>query len=114
MTIGKNIKQLRKSNGWTQSQLGSMIGVAQQIVAAYEADIKAPSLTRLKKLSKLFAVSLDSIVSVKELNVEPIEKTLHGNSRRVKIQRLFDRLPPMEQRSILKQVTALVEKYGKS
>ena len=113
MTLGTNLKSLRKSRGWTQIELAEKLNIAQQVVASYESDKKKPPIDRLQELSALFGVAVDDILGTKPVCVEPNEKHLHGNSRSAKIQELFDRLPPLEQRSFLKQVTAMVEKYGR-
>ncbi|MBN1761039.1 MAG: hypothetical protein JW863_22110 [Chitinispirillaceae bacterium] len=38
---------------------------------------------------------------------------MHRNSRVAKVQDLYEKLPPLEQRSILKQIKALVEANSK-
>ena len=113
MTTGQRLKQLRKSKGWTQTQLASRVKVTQQVIASYEADKKRPSISRLLELAALFDVSVDEIIGGKSFEFKTNGKRVHGNSRLVKMQQLFSRLPPAEQRSILKQVAALVEKHEK-
>lgn len=39
MTIGKNIADLRKSNGMTQEQLAETLGVSSQTVSKWENEI---------------------------------------------------------------------------
>lgn len=113
MATGTNIKALRKSRGWTQAAVAGKIGVTQQVIASYEADKKKPPIDRVQQLAAVFGVSIDEIIGTKPLGLKPNGKHVHGNSRSARMQELFDRLPPLEQRSILKQVAALVDKYGR-
>ena len=39
MTIGKNIARLRKQKGWTQTELGNILGVSNQAVSKWESEI---------------------------------------------------------------------------
>lgn len=113
MSIATSLKALRKNKGWTQTNLAKNLGVTQQVIASYETGKKKPPVDRLQQLAAAFDVSVDEIVGRKPLDIRPNGKYVHGNSRSAKIQELFDRLPPLEQRSILKQISAMVDKYGR-
>lgn len=106
--IGMNIRKLRKASGLTQVELAKKLNATQKVVTSYENNQRTPTLEKLEKMSEIFGVSLDEIVGKKELAVRDEVKHLHGNSRTAKIQELYEKLPPAEQRSILKQVKALV------
>ena len=82
-------------------------------VPPYETNQRIPTLEKLEKLSTIFDVSIDEIVGKKEMIVENEQPHLHGNRRTARVQELFDKLPPPEQRSILKQIQALVTTNGK-
>ena len=60
--IGNRIKELRKSNGLTQQQLGDMLNVTKVSICCYEKGNRIPSLDTLKDLSNIFKVSLDYFV----------------------------------------------------
>ena len=44
MTIGERIKKARKNKGWSQSELGQVLGVSQQMIAQFENSKRRPKL----------------------------------------------------------------------
>ena len=110
MNIGTNIRVLRKGKGWTQVELAQMLHMTQQAITAYERGKKRPPVDKLPDIAGLFGVTIEDIIGKKPLKIEVNNHHLHKNSRTAKIQELFDKLPPLEQRAILKQVSALVER----
>jgi transcriptional regulator with XRE-family HTH domain len=109
MSIGNNIRALRKSKGWTQVELAQKLNITQQAITAYERGKKRPPVDKLPDIAELFGVTIEDIIGKKPLTIETNSHHLHKNSRTAKIQELFEKLPPLEQRAILKQVTALIE-----
>jgi hypothetical protein len=61
----------------------------------------------LAKLAAVFSVSLDELVGSKKVPIETTHPYLHRNRRVARIQDLYEQLPSLEQRSILKQIKAL-------
>ena len=61
-TIGQTIKQIRKTKGMTQAQLGDIVGVTFQQIQKYEKDSNTPSIEMLKKIALVFNVHLISII----------------------------------------------------
>lgn len=62
VALGQRIAQLRKDRGWTQQELATKLGVAQQTLAHYEvARIRMPAST-LPQLATLFATTVDELV----------------------------------------------------
>jgi repressor LexA len=110
--IGMNIRKLRKAHGLTQVELAKKLNATQKVVTSYETNQRTPTLEKLEKLAHVFSVSIDDIVGKKDVVIENIQPHLHGNTRTAKVQELFDKLPPLEQRSILKQIKALVDTNG--
>lgn len=56
MTIGENIKSLRKMRGITQEDLGNMLGVSGSMIAQYETGKRNPKHSTLEKLSQALEV----------------------------------------------------------
>lgn len=69
-SIGKTIAELRKANGWTQVELAERINVSDKTISKWEKDNGAPSIEFLPILSEIFGVSIDYIVSGKEVEKE--------------------------------------------
>jgi len=68
-TIGSRIKALRKKAGLSQRALGEKLGddgkkgVLKQQIYNYEAGKNSPPVKRLKKMSKIFKVSLEKLIN---------------------------------------------------
>jgi transcriptional regulator with XRE-family HTH domain len=106
--IHMNIKRLRKSNGWTQTQLAKILGTSQKVITSYETGVKKPPINRLPDLAAVFGVTIEEIIGEKPLTINGDTPHTHKNSRAAKMQELYDKLSPDEQRVILKQVKTLV------
>lgn len=61
--IGKNLQQIRRSNGYTQERLAEEIEVSVRYVSDVEQDRSKPSYEVLIRICNLFKVSLDQIFS---------------------------------------------------
>lgn len=66
MTLGEQIQALRKSAGMSQEELGDRLGVARQSVSKWESDSTIPELDKLIAMSKLFGVSVGSLLGLEE------------------------------------------------
>jgi transcriptional regulator with XRE-family HTH domain len=56
------LRQLRKELGLTQEELGSKIGQKRSNISKYENGFLEPGIDTLKKLAKLFNVSIDYLL----------------------------------------------------
>lgn len=70
MDFGNRLKQMRKSAGLTQAQLGNLIGVTKSVVSFYELQERSPSPDVLIKLSQVFHVSTDYLLGL------PVRETI--------------------------------------
>lgn len=57
--IGEKIKELRLENGFTQMQLGKLIGVSQKAVDYWERSVNEPKATYIIALVHIFNISFD-------------------------------------------------------
>lgn len=62
MSIGKNIRSLRKKKGVLQKDLGRLLGVSRNAICLYEKGLREPSVESLIKICDFFEVSLDYLV----------------------------------------------------
>ncbi len=60
---GINIKKLREKFGFKQEELAEKLNVSNQAVSKWENGESAPSIETLIKLSKIFSVSVDYLVT---------------------------------------------------
>ena len=63
MSLGTNISRLRAEHHLSQGDLAESLGVSRQSVSKWETDSSVPDLDKLVKLSQLFGVSLDELVT---------------------------------------------------
>lgn len=58
MTLGEKISFLRKKQGYTQAELGNVLGVTYQAVSKWERNDSMPDFDMISKLAKLFGVPI--------------------------------------------------------
>lgn len=59
MTVGENIRRLRKARGFTLKELGDMIGVSESYIRAYESGRRNPKESSLQALADALAVNVE-------------------------------------------------------
>lgn len=92
MTLGENILKLRKKQGLSQEQLGYQIDVTRQTISNWESDT-APNPEQLKRLSKVFDISIDELLDneykSKEILINKVSNTEKLAGMIIKILRVF-------------------------
>ena len=76
--VNDNIKFLRKKFGYTQETFADAIGIKRSLVGAYEEGRADPRLNNLLKMSEVFNVSVDTLIS-KEVSQLPDEELHDAN-----------------------------------
>lgn len=69
-TVGEKLKQLRLSKKMTQEALAKNLGVSISTVGMYERGQRNPDNEMLVKISKVFNISIDNLLGVRELSNE--------------------------------------------
>ena len=67
MEIGKVIRELRRERGLTQTQLADKISSTQDTISLWELGKSYPDILNLVKLAKLFEVTTDFMLGLKEI-----------------------------------------------
>ncbi len=60
--VSDRIKNLRKTNGYTQTELAKKLDITRSSVNAWEMGVSVPSTYYVIELSKLFKVSTDFLL----------------------------------------------------
>lgn len=60
MTIGENIRRIRKERGLTLKQLGDEVGVSEAYIRAYESGRRNPKQQSLEALAKALHVNVEA------------------------------------------------------
>ena len=66
-SIGKTIKDLRKSRGLTQEELAEKIGVTAQAISKWENESGMPDLSQIVPLAHVFGVSTDTLLGTGDI-----------------------------------------------
>ena len=69
-TIGQRIAAHRKRLGLTQEALGEKLNVSRQAIYKWEQDAALPEIDKLIALSRLFGVSVGSLLGVEEAEAQ--------------------------------------------
>lgn len=59
MTVGENIRRIRKQRGLTLKQLGDMVGVNEAYIRAYESGKRNPKIGSLQAIAKALSVNVE-------------------------------------------------------
>ena len=68
--IAAKVRKLREVYGYSQRQVGQMINVGQSTYNGKERGQVAYTIVEMVIIAKLFKISLDDLVSDKELTIE--------------------------------------------
>lgn len=62
MIKGERLKSLRKSVGYTQTELGELLGVKKSVICLYEKELRNPSIENIVELVQIFGVDADYLL----------------------------------------------------
>ena len=71
MNIADRLKELRKKAGYSQEQLAEMLNISRQAVSKWESAQGNPDIENLIKLTEIYNVSADYILSGQEKEEVP-------------------------------------------
>lgn len=66
MSIAENIAKYRKAMGFTQEQLGEMLGVTNQAVSKWESAVSMPDVMLLPKIADALGITLEELYGIKK------------------------------------------------
>jgi transcriptional regulator with XRE-family HTH domain len=82
--VNENIKYLRKKFGYTQETFAEAIGIKRSLVGAYEEGRADPRLNNLLRMTEVFNVSVDTLIT-KEVSKLPDEELHQVEEGKAKI-----------------------------
>lgn len=77
-TLGGRIQAGRKAAGLSQEALGERLGVSRQAVSKWEADAAVPELENLIAMSRIFGVTIGTLLGVESPAAEPDQPEAHA------------------------------------
>ena len=76
--LKENIVALRKANHMSQGDVAQKLFVTPQAVSRWERGETEPDIDTIKKMSKIFGVSVEQVITGKNIGISPrAEKTIH-------------------------------------
>ncbi len=84
MSIGKNIKQLRRQKQVTQEQMADYLGISYQAVSKWECGSNTPDITLLPKIAEFFGISIDTLFGYKAPDVDMLDGVIEANEEIIK------------------------------
>lgn len=93
--FGERLARLRKAAGFTQEELANEIGVSRRMIAYYERETQHPPTSVLPRLSQVFGLSADELLSgngKREAPPDPIGTRLRRKLHQIERMRLRDKL----------------------
>ncbi len=68
--VCSRLRELRRKNGYTQSDLATILGVSQSTVGNWEAGIRRPNIDTLERITRLFGVSVGWLFGEQEIKAK--------------------------------------------
>ena len=90
MKFGNKLVKLRKEHKLSQEDLADKLGVSRQTISNWELNVTKPDVEYIKKISKVFSISIDEILdndvrNIMEKKISNTEKLTNKNTRNIKI-----------------------------
>ena len=106
------IKDERKKLSLTQPEFGNMLGVTKSVIGSYEEGRATPPLDTLVKMSTLFGMSLDELITGERVENKKIVDLLNWLKSELKVesQNKMDKWPDMAKILLLKRIITVIEK----
>lgn len=112
-TVGDRIRQLRKTKGLTQRELGRQVGLSQRIVTYYESQGGTLSPELLARFADALDVSTDRLVGREKPTRRPASSNTPGELRLWRRFKRVKELPTHDRKTVLKMIDALADRVGK-
>ncbi len=103
MNFGSRLKCARVAAGYTQTELGKLVGVAKSTLAGYEKGNREPDVLKIKKIAQSLGVSADYLI-IGETRVDT-QKDFHKAER---LLELFNQLSDSKQDEAILRIEEMV------
>ena len=71
--IGKNIRQLRQKNGWSQGEVAKRLNISIPAFSKIETGVTDINFSRLDQIACLFGISTLEVISLGHLSVDEVD-----------------------------------------
>lgn len=108
MSIGENIRKIRKSKGLTQKELGELLGKTQQFIAKLEKDMHSPNFTTLHKIAAALDVSIYDLQGASWMNKAAELNRTHKEKTQVLLDH-YNKLNELGKDKVIERAEELTE-----
>lgn len=111
MTAGEKIKALRKSKGFTQTELGAKLGVQKNAVSKWECGrVDDIPTSKIKAMASLFGVKPSYLIDDKsEIDEQDSKKLAEFDELENELVKLFRLIPPERRALVLELVKTAIK-----
>jgi transcriptional regulator with XRE-family HTH domain len=103
-TFGRRLARLRKARGYTQTELGEILGVSQRVMTYYERETERPPAHLLTRMAEVLGVRTDELLGLEAPKIPAAIK----NRRLLRRLQELDRLPKRDQQALLRTIDAFL------
>ncbi len=82
MNLGNNLFNARKKSGLSQEIVAEKLGVSRQTISKWETDETVPDIYQAKRISKLYNLSLDELISF-DVDIKEVEDIIKNSNEEV-------------------------------
>lgn len=92
-SFGENLKELRKSRGYSQDRFAREIGSNQVNVSAWELGTRTPQISTIRHIADVFHVPLSSLIPLGDTGNDDdfVREVADALQRDPKVRMLFDK-----------------------
>ncbi len=106
--LGGKIRELRKGQGWSQSELAEQLGFHLTYVNRVETGKQAPSLEFIVKAGRTFGVSIDQLLADQAEGLQEVRLEDKELAERL---RLLETLDDREREAVLTVIDSMLTKH---
>jgi transcriptional regulator with XRE-family HTH domain len=107
--VGKNLRLIRKSKGYTLDRLSAISGISKRMISHYETQVKRPSIEKINMLADALGVSIDELMIYGE-HTKSSKSDTRLSYKILKKVRVIEELSEREQKAIFQFINTIVEK----
>jgi transcriptional regulator with XRE-family HTH domain len=107
MTIGQNIKELRKQKGLQQKEVATEVGLTQSNYNKIENDHRQPSIDVLTALARIFDVTVDQLLNPRDKIPQAV--TVEDKTTTEKV-RMIDQLDDDDKQVVYRMIDTMLTK----
>lgn len=107
-TLGSRISYLRSKKGMSQEELAKYLKLAKSTLGMYETNKREPSFETISLIANFFGVSIDWLLTGKEISKNEFEENLHPVKRE-----LIEVIKSIDDIETVKSLTNIAKKIKK-